>query len=98
MAKIVRSRLSVLDYEDIWLYIARDNTPAADRLVESFEHHLEMLARMPSTGKLEADLAPDLRSFPVGSYLLYYLPMEDGIQLVRVLHGARDIDPDFFDE
>ncbi|MEO6848110.1 MAG: type II toxin-antitoxin system RelE/ParE family toxin [Chthoniobacterales bacterium] len=98
MATIIRSRLSRLDYEEIWLYIAKDNPQAADRLIQNFEHHLEMLAKMPELGMTEEDLAPDLRSFPVSSYLLYYLPTEKGIRLVRVLHGAQDIGSKFFDE
>jgi toxin ParE1/3/4 len=37
---------------------------------------------------------PDLRFFPVTKFpnhLLFYRPLDDGIELVRVLHGARDI-------
>ena len=49
-----------------------------------------MLARMPEMGKSEEDLFPRLRSFPEGNYLIYYLPTEGGIGLVRVLHGARE--------
>ena len=96
MALIVRSRSSALDYESIWHYIARDNPDAADRLIRDFEHHLDMIAKMPGLGRAEEDLAPSLRSFPVGCYLLYYRPVEGGIELVRVLHGARDINQDYF--
>ena len=35
-----------------------------------------------------------LRRIPVkdfGSYMLFYLPRPDGIDVIRVLHGARDI-------
>lgn len=96
MAKILRNSLSVSDYEEIWRYIAKDNLSAADRLIGKFEQHLAMLSRMPELGKSEEELFPHLRSFPVGSYLLFYRPIEDGIELVRVLHGARDIDPDYF--
>ncbi|TAE60722.1 MAG: type II toxin-antitoxin system RelE/ParE family toxin [Nostocales cyanobacterium] len=42
-------------------------------------------------GKLCDELAPSLRSFPVGKYLLFYRSVVDGIELVRVIHGARDI-------
>ena len=69
---------------------------AADRLIGKFERHLEMLSRMPELGKSEEELFSHLRSFPVGSYLLFYRPIEGGIELVRVLYGARDIDPDYF--
>jgi toxin ParE1/3/4 len=96
MAAIIRSKISRRDYEEIWQYVAQDNSFAADQLIQEFEHRLALLVRMPQMGRLEEDLAPRLRSVSVGSYLLYYIPIENGIQLVRVLHGARDIDPEFF--
>jgi hypothetical protein len=37
-------------------------------------------------------LAPELRSFPVGRYVVFYRPQDDGIDVVRVLHSARDIE------
>jgi plasmid stabilization system protein ParE len=36
-----------------------------------------------------------LRSLPVGSYIVFYRPMEDGIIVIRVLHGARYL-PELF--
>ncbi len=38
------------------------------------------------------ELAPGLRSFPVGRYLIFYLLDSGCLRIVRVLHGARDID------
>jgi toxin ParE1/3/4 len=43
------------------------------------------------------ELAASLRSFPFGRYVIYYVPIEDGIDVVRVLHSARDIDTIFGD-
>lgn len=43
-------------------------------------------------GKACEELQPSIRSFPVGKYILFYRPIEGGIELVRVLHGARDIE------
>ncbi len=98
MPRVERSRASVSDYEEIWRYIARDNPAAADRLITALERHLSTLASMPAMGREEPQLATNLRSFPVGKYLLFYRPMADGVALVRVLHGARDITPEYFDE
>lgn len=97
MERIIKSPRSRGDYLEIWLYIARDNADAADRLVSSFDEKLNLLAKSPEMGKPEEDLAPSLRSFPVGNYLLYYRPILDGIELVRVLHGARDINPEMLE-
>jgi toxin ParE1/3/4 len=43
-------------------------------------------------GRARPELAPDLRSFPFGRYVIFYMPLSDGIDVVRVLHSARDID------
>ena len=96
--RIERNRAGVSDYEEIWHYIARDNAAAADRLIATFERQLATLATMPGVGREEPMLALNLRSFPVGSYLIFYRPIDDGVELVRVLHGARDISSEYFDE
>jgi toxin ParE1/3/4 len=98
MPRIERSRASVSDYEEIWRYIARDNPAAADRLITALERQLSTLAGMPGCGREEPKLAAGLRSFPVGNYLVFYQPIANGIALVRVLHGARDITSEYFDE
>jgi len=98
MPRIERSRASVSDYEEIWRYVARDNSAAAGRLITALERHLSTIAAMPGCGREEPKLAADLRSFPVGNYLIFYRPIANGIALVRVLHGARDITPEYFAE
>ena len=51
-----------------------------------------MLARFRGMGPLRPELAPQIRSFPVGNYLLFYRESKKGgIELVRVIHGARDL-------
>jgi len=98
MPRILRTRESRVDYEEIWDYIALRDIAAADRLIDQFDATLHVLASTPGMGREVADLAPNLRGFPVGSYLLFYRPIEDGIQLIRVVHGARDITPEYFAE
>lgn len=98
MAEIVRSPSSILDYEDIWHYVAVDDPKAADRLILKLEQKLSLLAAMPTMGRDEAASRAGLRSFPVGNYILFYREISDGIELVRALHGARDITPEFFSE
>jgi toxin ParE1/3/4 len=55
-----------------------------------------MLSQLPEIGKRRFDLAPGLRSLAVGNYVIFYRPVSEGIQIIRVLHGARDI-PSLFD-
>ncbi|HTO63621.1 MAG TPA: type II toxin-antitoxin system RelE/ParE family toxin [Bradyrhizobium sp.] len=48
----------------------------------------------PLAGRQRADIQRGLRSFPVGSYVIFYVPLPDGIEVVRVMHGRQDIDAD----
>lgn len=98
MPRILRTRDSRSDYDEIWSYIAVQNIDAADRLVAHFDATLTVIASAPNMGRGVPELASNLRSFPIGSYLIFYRPVEDGIQLIRVLHGARDITPEYFSQ
>ena len=78
----------------IWLYVAEDSIKAADTLIDRIERAFDMLAEQPLAGRARSDLAPRLRSFPVGSYIVFYLPVSDGVEVVRVMSGRQDIDAD----
>ncbi len=83
------------DLTDIWLYIAQDSPRAADRFVLRVHAKCQELAESPGIGRPRAELARGLRSFPLGSYLIFYREAEDGIEVVRVLSGYRDLPPLF---
>lgn len=82
------------DVTAIWQFVAEDNIRAADALLDRIEAAFDMLAEMPRVGRAREDLAPKLRSFPVGNYLIFYVPVPEGIEVVRVMHARRDIDAD----
>jgi toxin ParE1/3/4 len=42
-------------------------------------------------GQSRDELRPGLRCFVVSPYVVFYRPIEDTIEVLRVLHGARDI-------
>lgn len=46
-------------------------------------------------GRERKELAPGLRSLPFGRYVVFFLPVEDGIDVVRVMHGSLDIEERF---
>jgi toxin ParE1/3/4 len=79
-------------------YIAEENPDAADRLLDRFDKLFRLLAAQPHLGKSIGDLASNLRFVPLGNYLVFYRPTKDGIETVRILHGARDIPAEFFRE
>ena len=89
-------RKAFKDEFDIALYIARDNPPAAKRLLKLIDDQLQLLADFPGMGQAREDLMPGLRSYPIKrTYLLMYRPVEGGIELLRVLHGMRNVDQEF---
>jgi toxin ParE1/3/4 len=83
-----------IDLTSIWDFIAHDNIRAADALLVRIEAAFDMLAANPLAGRARDDLAPKIRSFPVGNYIVFYLPLSEGIEVVRVLRGRQDIDGD----
>ena len=79
---------------EIWVNIAIDSERAADRLLDGVESVMNMLAENPRAGRERPELADELRSFAVESYVLFYKPMSEGIELVRVRPGRMDIRSD----
>ncbi len=55
------------------------------------------ITRRPLMGRTRDELERGVRSFPFGRYVILYMPADAGIDVVRVLHGARDIDTVFGD-
>jgi toxin ParE1/3/4 len=96
MPIVLRTSQANLDLTEIALRIAEENPIASDRWLDSIHEKCQLLARMPDLGRKRPELAPDLRGLPVGNYIIFYRPVSEGIQVIRVLHGARDI-PALFD-
>jgi toxin ParE1/3/4 len=84
--------MAVGDLDGIWLYIARDNAPAADSLIDQLTERFESLRRSPFFGPACPEPAPNLRRFPVFNYVIFYSVEDDTAIIERVLHGARDIE------
>ena len=92
MPHVVRSRTARADLVTIWSYIALDNAAAADRLLDEIDAAVRMLALHPDLGRTRDELRTGVRSFPIGQYVIFYKPLEDGVHIYRVLHGARYFD------
>lgn len=88
---------SIHDLDEILEYIARDNPDAAEQFISFLEEKCERLSHMPRIGARRDDLAEGLRASPVGHYVIYYRPTDEGVRIERVLHGARDAEA-LFDE
>src|SRR5580700_10023696 len=94
---VVRPR-ALADLADIWAYIAEDSVKHADRFAALINSQFRTLVRQSHMGRSRPELGTNLRSFPVGRYVIFYLPLPKGVEIVRVLHGARDIESVLQDE
>lgn len=80
-----------LDEIEITDSITADNPSAAGRLIDAIQAKCQALAEMPGMGRSREELAPNLRSSVVGKYIILIRPEAEGIEIVRVVHGHRDI-------
>ena len=92
MPNVFRAPLAERDLEELWRYIANDNPSAADKLIDMIGEKCRLRVVNPEMGQARPELAPGLRSFSVGNYVVFYRPIEGGIEVARVVHGARDLD------
>jgi toxin ParE1/3/4 len=80
------------DLDEIWDYIATDNLEAADRVIDALETAILKLVKTPAIGHWREELADKRhRFFLVYSYLIVYRYEARPLQIVRVLHAARDV-------
>ena len=89
------------DIDDIADYLARQRTDAGRRFYDAAQRTFRRLASMPLVGvprTFENSPITDLRSWRIRgfpNFLVFYRPTDDGIEVIRVLHGARDIEAIF---
>ncbi len=98
MPIILKSPRAKSDLVEIWTYIAENSEARADSFIDSIDEKLKALAQCPGMGSLRNELADGLRSLSMGRYVVFYRILSDGIAIVRVLHGARDLNAAFFVE
>jgi plasmid stabilization system protein ParE len=92
MKRFILTPRAEQDLSDIWDYIAGDNVEAAGRVLDTLEKAMERLAKNPGLGHMREELADRRhRFFLVYSYLIVYRFETKPLQVIRVLHAARDV-------
>jgi plasmid stabilization system protein ParE len=83
------------DLTSIHQYISRDSTAAAQTVVLRLFAAIEQLADFPQSGRVVPEFGrPELRELVRGSYRIVYRVRDGGVQLIRIHHAARPLDPD----
>ena len=81
------------DLEEIWLYLLLEsgNKTVADRWIDRILEKARAVSTDPHIGRLRPDLGVDLRSVVIGKYLVIYAERTLSVEIVRVIHGSRDL-------
>jgi len=102
MKSVVFNPIAVSDLEDIVNYIAQDNSAAAEAVREDILNTAESLGIQPALGIRPRFSAPrfvGIRFLPSDrypTYLLFYRELAEEVEILRILHGARNL-PTLFD-
>ncbi len=92
MTQVLFSESAKTDLLEAWLFIAEESIHAADGVIEAIHQEAQTLSLQPLMGRMRSELAEGVRSWPTSTrYILFYVPAEDGVTVLRVLHHARDM-------
>jgi toxin ParE1/3/4 len=86
------------DLDEAWDWIAKSSPRAATGWLQKVHKNFRFLSQQPLLGEACPQIRADLRRFVVGQYVIYYRIRDNDIEIVRVLHGARDVDAIFRNE
>ena len=95
-------RLAEKDLTEVYLFIGHDSPEMAEKLLDAVEHAMVFLLANPRAGRIEEFTAiqtREIRSWAIQgfrSYLIFYRTTPDGLEILRLLHSARDL-PRHFD-
>lgn len=88
--KLLITSTADLDLEEIEARISSDNPAEADRFLELLSQRFELIAEMPGIGRRRDNYARGVRSIAEGDYVIVYRVKDEALEILRVLHGARD--------
>src|SRR4051812_46101690 len=96
--RIVRTPQSRRDVIEILRYLRRRTTQRAYHVRDAIEETIQFLSENLGAGPQRDELSPGLRSYPVHHYthyLVIYQPLRDGVSVLSILHGSRDLPGQF---
>lgn len=99
MVSINKRPIVIQDLIEQATYIADNNLDVAEQFLTAAEATFQRIGTMPGIGKLSGFTHPqlvDIRQYPVAgykNYLIFYRIQSEIVEIIRVLHGARDVEP-----
>lgn len=91
MIPVVFAPSAEKDITDIGEYIRKDNPQRAETFVEELIAKAEAIGHMPERYPKRSNVRPGLRVAVHAKYLIFFQLRSDSVEIVRVIHGARDL-------
>jgi toxin ParE1/3/4 len=92
MSSYSLSDQAIQDLDDICDYIAQQDPSSASNLFDAIRQKCRQIAEFLNMGKSYTRLSNELRGFVVSDYIVFYYPRPDGIDIVRIVSGYRDLE------
>jgi toxin ParE1/3/4 len=97
MDQYIISTEAIRDMEQILDYLANTNINAGEKFLEEFSKKCRYLTQFPLMGRSYREIRPYLRGLPMKNYIIFYRLTEQGLEIMRVVKGERDLEAFFFE-
>ncbi|AFY49592.1 plasmid stabilization system protein [Nostoc sp. PCC 7524] len=91
MAQYLINKLASHDLNEIADYFAVNNVSAGEKFFNDFIRKCKQLVTFPNSRKSYDYIYSGLKGVPLSSYIVFYCVLEDGIEILRVISGRRDL-------
>ncbi len=98
MKRHILSQPAIKDLEAIMDYFSSRNLETGERFIKEFEKKCRYLANFPNMGRSFAYIKPFLRGLPLANYIIFYRVIDNGIEIIRVVSGYRDLESLFLED
>ena len=92
MNQYIISTEAIRDMEQILDYLANTNINAGEKFLEEFSKKCRYLTQFPLMGRSYREIRPYLRGLPMKNYIIFYRLTKQGLEIMRVVKGERDLD------
>ena len=98
MDQYIISTEAIRDMEQILDYLANTNINAGEKFLEEFSKKCRYLTQFPLMGRSYREIRPYLRGLPMKNYIIFYRLTEQGLEIMPVIKGERDLEAFFFEK
>ncbi len=92
MPQYTISPQAIRDLEEIIDYFKEKNVEAGDRLLNEFTKKCRYLTQFPLIGRSYSQIRSYLRGIPMQNYIIFYRVIDDGLEIMRVIRGDRNLE------